>query len=731
MKLPTPHCCSLVAGLFLCLGFSQAAAQEEDLAVIQQWLRYADAPNALYHHLSGQAFRLLDEREAAIARLKTRKQWQARQARVRAVLQDIVGPFPDKTPLNPRVTGTLQKDGYRMEKVVYESMPGFYVTAALFIPDGLKGKAPAILYCSGHTQEAFRGAVYQTVILNLVKKGFVVLAFDPVGQGERQQYYDPQTGDSRIGRATREHSYSGAQCFISGSSQARYVIWDGIRSIDYLLTRPEVDPRRIGITGRSGGGTQSAYIAAFDDRILAAAPENYITSFRRLMESIAPQDAEQNFYHGLAGGIDHADLLEVRAPRPALIIATTRDFFSIQGVRETFAEVARAYKALGQPENVALVEDDAEHASTPRNREAMYAFFRQHLNLPGPTADEQVELLTPEELQVTPTGQVATSFQGQTVASLNSAATRPLLEDLDRSRQKVKRHLAAVRKASRQLSGLVEPQDAGDVVFTGRFLRAGYAVEKYFMPGEGDYIIPFLVMVPSGGGKHPALIYLHPAGKAAEAGPGGELEWFVKQGYVVLAPDLIGLGEMGDGKLRGDSTIGGASYDIWFSSILIGRSLVGLRAGDFLRTFHALRERPDVDTGNIVAVARGDMAPVLLHAAAIEPEISRVALIEPLASYQSLVMNTYYQSSFVLSSVAGALTAYDLPDLAASLAPRPLLLINVTDHMGQRAGPAVLEAEMAVVRSAYAAAKGEERLEIRTWEPGQSREEAFSSWLGK
>ncbi len=730
MKLLTPRC-SLLAGLLLCLGFSQAVAQEEDLAVLRRWLRYTDAPNALYHHLSAQAFRLLDEREAAIARLKTRKQWQARQARVRSILQDIVGPFPEKTPLNPRVTGTLQKDGYRVEKVIYESMPGFYVTAALFVPDDLKGKAPAILYCSGHTQEAFRDETYQTAIINLVKKGFIVLAFDPVSQGERRQYWDPQTGDSRIGGATKEHSYSGAQCFISGSSQARYMIWDGIRSIDYLLTRPEVDPQRIGITGRSGGGTQSAYIAAFDDRVLAAAPENYITSFRRLLESIAPQDAEQNFYHGLAGGIDHADLLEVRAPKPVLIIATTRDFFSIQGVRETFAEVAWAYKVLGEAENVALVEDDAGHASTPRNREAMYAFFRQHLNLPGPTADEEVELLTPEELRVTSTGQVATSLQGQTVASLNRAATIPLLEGLDRSRQKVKRHLAAVRKAARQLSGLVEPEGVGEVVFTGRLIREGYAVEKYFMPGEGDYIIPFLIMVPLSGGKHPALIYLHPEGKAAEAGPGGELEWFVRQGYVVLAPDLIGVGEMGNGKLGGDSTIGGASYNIWFGSILIGRSLVGLRASDFLRTFQALKERPDVDADNIVAVARGDMAPVLLHAAAAEPEITRVALIEPLASYRSLVMNTYYQSTFVLSSVAGALTAYDLPDLAASLAPRPLLLVNVTDHRGQIAGTATLEAEMAVIRSAYAAAKGQDRLGIRTWQPGQSMGEVFFSWLGR
>src|SRR5690606_10944382 len=158
-------------------------------------------------------------------------------------------------------------------------------------------------------------------------------------------YFDPETGKSKVGGTTKEHSYPGAQAFITGSSQARYMIWDGIRSVDYLLSRKEVDPDRIGITGRSRGGTQSSYIAAFDERIKAVAPENYITSFQRLIESLGPQDAEQNFFHGIKRGIDHADLLEVRAPKPALVITTTRDAFSILGARETAREVARVYQA--------------------------------------------------------------------------------------------------------------------------------------------------------------------------------------------------------------------------------------------------------------------------------------------------------------------------------------------------------------------------------------------------
>jgi cephalosporin-C deacetylase-like acetyl esterase len=121
---------------------------------------------------------------------------------------------------------------------------------------------------------------------------------------------------------------------LTGTSLTDYFIWDGIRALDYLETRPEVDMRRIGITGRSGGGTQAAQIAACDNRIYAAAPENYITTFKRLLQSIGPQDAEQNPYNAIAKGFDLPDFLHIRAPKPTLMLTTSNDFFSIQGARE-------------------------------------------------------------------------------------------------------------------------------------------------------------------------------------------------------------------------------------------------------------------------------------------------------------------------------------------------------------------------------------------------------------
>lgn len=246
----------LISFLSLLLVSFSVSAQDElkkELNVVNdKWLDHTDAPNSLYKHLTNQAYELLKHRTDSVAGFQNLEQWQNWQVIIRRRFSEIVGPFPAKTPLNAKIVRTVKKEGYKVEHIIFESQPGFYVTSSLFIPESLKKgkKAPAIIYCSGHTELGYRSPVYQHVMLNLVKKGFIVYAFDPVGQGERLEYFDPATQQSVVGGPTMEHSYPGAQAFITGSSQAKYMIWDGIRAVDYLLTRREVDPDRIGITDR-------------------------------------------------------------------------------------------------------------------------------------------------------------------------------------------------------------------------------------------------------------------------------------------------------------------------------------------------------------------------------------------------------------------------------------------------------------------------------------------------
>lgn len=670
-------------------------------------MKYTDATNSLYHFLAEEAILHTQKRAVEVKSINDKEGVLKRQALMKKImLRDFFGgKLPDRTPLNVKTINKIQKDGYHVENLIYESLPGFYVTASLFLPDGIKKPAPAILFGTGHSMPAFRRDLYQIPILNLVKKGFVVLAYDPIGQGERLQYLPedassaPYIDSALFISSTRQHSYASAQMLLTGRSIAWHFIWDGMRGIDYLVSRKEVDPNRIGAHGLSGGGTQTAYLSVFDDRIKASAPAGYITSYQRLMETRGVQDGEQNFYHGISDGIDFGDFIEIFAPKPFLIMATTRDFFSIQGVRETYAEAKRIYDILGVPDNLQKTEDDFGHGYTKKNREAMYAFFQKYLDLPGSSTEEEPKLLTAEELDKTSTGQLQTSkFNGETVFSLNRKNSLKLFESLAENRSNFSIHKNDLIEAAKELSGYKEPASKANPIFTGRYQQDGFVIEKYYLNGEGNYIIPYLLMIPDKPNRK-AVIYLHPSGKKVEAKPGGEIEKLVREGFTVLAPDLIGIGEMGKGVFKGDAHMNDISFNLLFTSTMIGRSILGIRAGDIVRLANLLQARDNIQ--HIYSLAKGELGPVLLHAASFDTKIERIALIDSYNSYRSVVMSRFYRPQFINSFVPGSLTRYDLPDLAACIAPRQLLMFNTVDAEGKIVEERDLWNEYGFVRDCY------------------------------
>jgi len=700
-----------------CLGLEKSLmAQAEDLNVLTDWFEWSSAPGQLRRSLNREAQELLTARSKKVAALRSKADWERRQAEVRDALVRLMGPFPEKSPLNARITGTVQARGFRVEKVVFESMPRFYVTGCLFVPDNLKGKAPAILDVIGHTDVAFRAVSYQQLILNLVDKGFIVFAVDPVGQGERLQYYDPERGVSKVGGATAEHSYLGKQCFLTGSSAAHYFAWDGIRAIDYLVSRPEVDPGRIGVTGISGGGTQTSYISALDERVKAAAPSNYICGLSRLFESIGPQDAEQNLLGGVTAGIDHGDFLEVRAPKPTLVVATTRDFFSIQGARETVAEARRAFEALGSPSNLSIFEDDHGHGYTKKTREAIYAFFQRYLENPGSPEDRTLEPLSRADLTVTPTGQLIDSLGGETVFSLNKARAENQLGELRQKRSRPGEHLTEVRSEALRLSGYRAPTAIADTVFRGRYSRPGYSIEKYGLTLEDGTLLPFLLLKPDGIERPPALLYLRPEGKSAAAAPGGAAEILVKQGWAVMLPDLSGMGELG-----------GTDETEAFLALQMSRSVVAIRAAEIVSCLRHLRTRDDVDGKSVSLVAKGEMALPVLQATAVETDVRQVALMEPPLSVGSTATSHYYSSS-VGSLIGGMVGVYDLADLEALIAPRRLLILNPKDPLSRPAPASAIQEELAVVRNVYGPGDGLKVEVVPGFEP---LENTVASWLRK
>ena len=617
----------------------------------QEWLSFPSKQDALYRIISNTAFEQLENRKNRLASLNTRSDWQKYQNEINQTLYASLSKFK-KTPLNPETTGILVRDGVTIEKIIYESHPNFYVTASLFLPRKRQHPAPAIIYCSGHSELGFRSETYQHVILNLVEKGFIVLAYDPIGQGERLQYPDLETGKSTIGSSTQEHSYAGVQTLLSGSSLSDYFIWDGIRAVDYLYTREEVDRDRIGITGRSGGGTQAAMIAACDDRILAAAPENYVTNFKRLFQAIGPQDAEQNPWFGIARGIDHADFIHARAPKPTLIISTTNDYFSIQGARETFYEVKNSYAALGMTENVLMVENFGEHESILENRKAMYAFFQKFLNMPGNNEEIETEPFPAEELWSTQTGQVISSKKGETVSSLNKTYFQ---------RKQVPDN--QLQKRITHLAGIEFNHNLTSSVFTGKVLRDEIVVEKYFLENQlEDYVLPVYVARKKGTDPEKILVWIKPEGNV-EFLQSKLINTMINQGYTVISADLPGTGELNNPDYTGDGSIGQVRFNYLFGANLVGKSIAGIQAEAIDLLIQFIHTDTRFKLKKIHAWVEGTASVAFLYYTAFNHPFEKSVLITQFPSEKELVDEAIYDPEEAFYVVPGSLPYYQLSDL--------------------------------------------------------------------
>jgi hypothetical protein len=264
----------------------------------------------------------------------------------------------------------------------------------------------------------------------------------------------------------------GAQALLIGDNLARYTIYDGIRALDYLLSRKEVDPKRVGVTGNSGGGTHTAYLAAMDDRLQAAASSCYMTSWDKLMTLLGPQDAEQNLPPWISAGFDFPDYIYAFSLKPFLILSAIRDFFPIGGARATYAEARRVYDTLGIAEKLKMVEADDGHGYSMPRRLAAYQWFSKWLKGTDDDGKEpSIELASEAELQCTPTGEVATSLGGETVFSLNQKRFTPA---------RAKDPIAAARR----LTGYAYQPGTPKVTGYGAVRRNGYAIEKLMFESE-------------------------------------------------------------------------------------------------------------------------------------------------------------------------------------------------------------------------------------------------------
>jgi cephalosporin-C deacetylase-like acetyl esterase len=653
-------------------------SSSDDLDFLHGLDEYENIREMLPAYMRREGKALLENRVRSLD-VSTPEALARRRDYLRQCLMRAIGGLPERTPLNARVTGTVERDGYRIEKVVFESQPGFYVTANLYVPAG-QPPFPAILYPLGHELGAKAHDTWQQMLVTLARKGYVALAWDTLGQGERIQLYDPDFRDSKVVNSTTEHTVQGIQCLLTGQHIARYTIWDGIRALDYLLSRKEVDAQRVACTGNSGGGTHTAYLSALDDRIRVAAPSCYITGWRRLLETIGPQDAEQVFPNWLRDGLDFPDFLYAAAPKPYLVLSAIRDFFPIDGARESFHEAERYY-----PEGkLRMVEADDGHGYTQPRRMAAYDWFAHWLKKSEDHDPEAV--VTPESAETlfcTPDGQVSTSLGGETVFTLNRSraqrlkAARPRLTDAGR----LAAHQTRIRRAAIERSGFKPASGELKIRPYGSMARTGFRIDKLVYETDPGVSIPALLYLPeNGASRKPAAVIVDGRGKSAAAGAAEQL---VRGGAVVLSIDVRGLGET---HARQELNAGDfyryfGNYECAMTGILMGRTLVAMRALDVLRGVDLLSARPDVDPAKISGIGRQGGAASVLYAAVFDSRLRSIVLDGMLLSYEAVVNERIHRQVFE-DVVPSALEDFDLPDLVAAVAPRGVWIFNPRSPQG-------------------------------------------------
>ncbi len=594
------------------------------------------------------------------------------QKRQRIFFEQQLGGFPERTPLNPQVVGKLERDAFTVEKIIFESRPNFFVTAVLYLPKG-DGPFPGVLVPCGHSVNGKAGETYQRVSMLLALNGMAVLCYDPIGQGERAQIL--KDDGTQLLSSTMEHTMVGVGSILVGTNTAAYRVWDGMRAIDYLTSRAEVDPSRIGCTGNSGGGTLTSYLMALDDRIACAAPSCYITSCERLLDTQGPQDAEQNWYGQLAHGFDHAEYILTRAPKPTLICSATRDFFDISGTWDTFRTAKRWYTKLGFPERVSIAEVDEQHGFTIGLRQAAVAWMaRWLLDRDAPVREPAIEIFTDAELQCTPDGQVLLMDGAQSVFDFNVERGKALAITRADLRKNLTQNewLQAIRETIGARAPGVEPEYRLDEY--GESVEDGIQLRKLSITPADGIPLPAIVLTPPApsGDRY---LYIDGNGKFAALQPGGSAWTLAKAGHVVMAIDLRGMGELESAEnYKGWAEYFGPDWQDCFAAYLVGKSFVGMRTEDVLDAARALNAHDGTANAKpIHVIGIGEAAPAVLHAAALAPDLfASVTFEDDLESWTGLLGQQVTHNQFI-NTVHGALLVYDLPDLRELVAEKGLL----------------------------------------------------------
>lgn len=630
---------------------------------------FYDLNDQLKQHVYALSLAAFAEGDRQRDALENQEAIRERQQKIREVLLTGLGGLPSsETPLNPRITGIIEADGYCIEKVIFESRPNHFVTANLYLPDERDAPAGAVLFLCGHHEEAKHASEYQRVCQHFVRAGLVVLAQDPIGQGERFAYYEPTLEEGSVSWGTYEHDYAGAQCLPLGDSMAKYFLHDAIRGVDYLCSRPEVDPARIGVTGNSGGGTQSSLLMMIEARLAAAVPATYIMNRETYLHTSGAQDAEQIWRGFSAHGLDHEDILLAMAPKPVRVLAVQSDFFPIEGTRRTVERCKRLWGLFGKEEDVDLFEDASTHKYTDKMAQSATRFFAKHL-LGGKNKEESFPIapFPSERLWCTQSGQVRGEIEG---AEFVFEANQARLRKVAATRNALPRE-EALQRAKAWLRKQVF-QNRTPCPLNPRYYRATHEEDLHvemaiWRSQEKLFNHAYVFRALRYDGKDlPVVIALWDGGTNRLRPHYAWLRKTCEAGSAVMVLDVSGCGALSPRSFvnHPEEAFYGAIHKLSTDLIFLNDSLVALRTWDALRALDMIGEWAGLDASQISLYAHGREGIYGQIAAFLDSRIQKTEVAEGLGSYEAWLQSRYYLSDNIYATLLpDALHYFDLPDL--------------------------------------------------------------------
>ncbi|WP_437222449.1 alpha/beta hydrolase family protein [Planctomicrobium sp. SH661] len=608
---------------------------------------------------SSQMYAYVNANIPPLPEFETLDEWQRYRAETKARILRLLGidDILENHRLRVMSRGHLDREDCTIEKICYESYPGMWVSAVVWVPKGLSGTAPAIVSISGHTYIDSKAADYvQARAENLVRRGFIVLSYDYFGCFERDRLDAAGKGLA----AAQDHIHS--LFSYTRRTPTGIEVLDGIRAVDYLLSRPDVDPTRIAFTGESGGGNSTYWVAALDERVSLAVSVSAGGSYEQWIKNDLNYDWHQR-PPGLRAFADIGTLYAMTAPRPLLIVNGTPELaeFAQTDAHRSYEYAKRIYALYGREKAIAFETSSTGHGYQADKRILLYDWLNQWffqgkiplgiIDLPSqPEPVQNLRVGLPEENLSIP------ALAERWLAEANPEVPLPTSTNQARQWQQ------QARLGLEVLLHWQSPESSPDVVDTyhsngaaNRYDEAGYHAERLLFEVDGDLQIPGVFVRPVEEKKFKTVILLDRRRAAnQEAIP------LLAAGYAVLLLDVRGTGEM---------EWGGGRTSNWAN--FVGRPAIGQWAEDISQVTTYLLSRSDVS--HVAVSGRGLFGKAALYASALDERISAVAVTLDTVSYRAEAISGLTN---IYADVPRILEWGDTPQLAALVAPRPLAIFG-------------------------------------------------------